>query len=362
MSVRFEVPSLYCPLPPPRPHPDEALLEKRGLDWLESLGLFTDPINRVRAADTRSHELMARMTPDAPTELTQLGVDWAYLAFAFDDLRTDSGPSSTDTTTLRLWFEGLDYASTTLDTRPLPDDVFYTAIADLSARIKEQTSPTLWRRWLTDNKATYWAGLWEAAHRTSGHLADFGTFLTVRPHLGLGPSTITCAEIAAGLQLPDDERHDPLVRAVTEAAWLLITLDDDLYSYPKEHWMAQQAGHDTAAEPTPIPILMREHHSTVTEATRQLAQIRDRIMAQALHLAEQITAGPYSHDTRAMIDIALTAVRNCLDWAQHATRYTNPDGANPHAIELQWAGLTHAPPHNGRALAYPAISWWWDLE
>ncbi|MEU4955280.1 terpene synthase family protein [Streptomyces lavendulae] len=361
MTVSFDLPPFYCPLPPPRPHPDEKLLEERALRWLESLGLFTNPANRIRCADTRSHQLMARMTPGAPTELTQLGVDWAYLAFAFDDLRTDTGPSSVDTTSLRLWFEGLDYASNTLDTSSLPDDVFYTAIASLSARIKAATTPALWRRWLADNRTTYWAGVWEAAHRSTGILADFSGFLSVRPHLGLAPSTFTCAEIAAELQVPEHERHDPLVRAVTEAAWLLITIDDDLYSHPKEHWLAQHTGHDPATEPTPIPILMRQHHLTEASATHLLGQIRDRVMTQALRLVERVARGPYSHDTQTMTDMVVNAVRATLDWAQHATRYTNPDGHHPDAIHLNWAGVTDAPVRDTTPLPYPAISWWWDL-
>ncbi|MEU8543065.1 hypothetical protein AB0C52_24285 [Streptomyces sp. NPDC048717] len=52
---------------------------------------------------------------------------------------------------------------------------------------------------------------------SSRSLADFATFLTVRPDLGLGPGTLACAEIAAGLRLPQDERHDPLVHAVTSS-------------------------------------------------------------------------------------------------------------------------------------------------
>ncbi|MFE6103813.1 terpene synthase family protein [Streptomyces laurentii] len=362
MSIRFDVPPMYCPLRPPRPHPDEALLEKRGLERLGALGLFADPLDRMRAIDTASPELMARMTPGAPTELVQLGVDWSYLAFAFDDRRTDIGPGVTDTTSLYLWFEGLDYASTTLDTDGLPDDVFYTAVADLSARIKEQTTPELWRRWLTDNKATYWAALWEPAHRAGGQPAGFGDFLTVRPYLGLAPSALTCAEIAAGLRVPEDERHDPPVRAFVEAISLLFTLDNDVYSYPKEDWRARRAGRDSLAEPAPVPLLMREHGDTAAEAAHRLVRMRDRVMAQALRLAERIAAHPYSHDTHAMADIHLGAIRNHLSWSQHAPRYTNPDGAHPGAIDLRWAELTRTPPSNDGPLPYPAISWWWDFD
>ncbi|MEU8540305.1 terpene synthase family protein [Streptomyces sp. NPDC048717] len=362
MTIRFEIPPLYCPLPPPRPHPDEALLEKRGLDHLEAWGLTADPVDRVRAAHTRSHELMARMTPDAPADPVQLSVDWAYMAFAFDDRRTDSGPSSADTTALCLWFSRLDYAGTTLDTTPLPEDVFYPAVADLSARIRAATTPALWRRWLTENKAMAWAALWETSHRTSGRLADFATFLTVRPDLGMGLGTLVCAEIAAGLRMPEDERNDPLVRAVTQAASLLITLDNDLYSFPREDRAARLAGRDPLAEPTPIPILMREHRSTVAEAALRLVLIRDRIMDRALRLAERAASRPYSDDTRALLGIALAVVRDHLDWAPRAARYTDPDGTHPDAIDLRWNGLTATPPADDRPLPYPAVSWWWDVD
>ncbi|MEU7022969.1 terpene synthase family protein [Streptomyces sp. NPDC046203] len=362
MTIRFEIPPLYCPLPPPHPHPDETLLEKRGLDQLDAWGLFADPLDRVRAAATRSHELMARMTPDAPADRVQLGVDWSYLAFSFDDRRTDSGPASTDTAELCLWFAGLDYAGATLDTAPLPDDVFYPAVADISARIQAATTPALWHRWITSTRAMASAALWEAAHRITGRPADFATFLTVRPDLGMGLGALVCAEIAAGLRVPEEERHDPLVRAVVQAAGLLITLDNDLYSFPKEDRAARLAGRDPLAEPTPVPILMREHGSTVAEAALRLTQIRDRILDRALRLAERGALRPYSDDTHALIGIALRVVSDHLDWATRATRYTDPDGTDPDTIDLRWNGLTHTPPADDRPLPYPAVSWWWDID
>ncbi|MGW4380747.1 terpene synthase family protein [Kitasatospora sp. NPDC004531] len=359
MSARFEVPPLYCPLPPPRPHPDEALLERRALDRLDAAGLFADAADRARAADTRSHELMSRMTPDAPTDLVELGVEWAYLAFSFDDRRTDAGPVSADTAALCLWFQGLNYAATTTDTGALPDDPFYPAVADLSARIRAATTAALWSRWLTDSKAAAFSALCESAYRGTGRPADFATFLTVRPDLGLGPGTLTCAEIAAGLRVPEDERHDPLVRAVTQACGLLIALDNDLYSFPKEEWAARRAGRDPLAEPAPVPILMREHAERADEAARRLASIRDRMTHRAFRLAERTARRPLSRDTRTMIDISLAVVCNDLYWGRSAARYTR---CGPDTVELVWNGFTDTPPSDDRPLPYPAVSWWWELD
>lgn len=358
-TTAFELPPFYCPLPAGRPHPAVGQIEKNSLAWMESFGFFPTPADRRRAEATRSHELMSMLTPDAPRELVQTGADWAYLAFAFDDLRSDTGPTSTSTAVLVDWFHALDYACTTFT--PPTSDLFHNAAADLSRRIHSVTTPALWRRWLTENRQTYWAGAWECAQRTSEGPVSFDAYLAIRSYLGLAPSTLVAAEIALCLDVPEREREDPPVRAAIEATWLLIVIDDDLYSYPKEHLAAEEAGRDPLLEPTAIPILMRERNLGVTQAAAFLGDLRDRVMLRAVRLSERIAVGNYSRDTRALVDAALRSVRAGLDWAQRAERYTNPDGRSPGAIDLRWNGITHIPPAADTPPSYPAIDWWWDV-
>lgn len=358
-STWFELPAFYCPLPPSCDHPGAARMEHRALEWMETLGFFATPLSRTTVLDSRAHELMSWITPAAPDERAQPGVDWAYVAFAFDDLRTDTGPTSISTSALVEWFHQLDYAATHPDQDSDSDDLFFRAAADVSRRVRDISTPQLWRRWLAESRAAYWAGTWEVAQRTAGRTVDMNSYLAQRAQLALGPATLVSAEIAADIHAPEPERHDPVVHAAVDAAALLIGLDDDLYSYPKENRAAQLAGRDPALEIAAIPILVREHDCTAQHAACVLADIRNRIMLRAMRLAERVTTGPYSSDTRALVELALTAVRVGLDWAQRAARYDDPQASG--ATRLRWNGITDTAPANESPLPFPAVSLWWEV-
>jgi hypothetical protein len=170
----------------PREHPDRALLESRGLDWIAAHGMAPDPAAQQIVADTRSHILMSWPTPHAPVPLIQLAVDWCYLFFALDDLRTDTGPTSTDTGRHMSWLYDLTYAQVVPDAPPRSADPFYPAIADLSRRIRAATSPALWRRWVDAHWPVVWSSMWESAQRSRNLTPTFDEYLLARPGLGLG--------------------------------------------------------------------------------------------------------------------------------------------------------------------------------
>lgn len=359
MVTIFEIPPLYCPLPPSQPHPDAALLEEAGMAWLESVIGFCSPSHRQTLADTRTHELMSRMTPDAEYERVQLAVDWGYLAFALDDLRTDTGRNTLGTGEMMNWFTAYEYAATTRCATS--QDRFHYAIADLSRRIQAKTTAAQWRKWVDDQRLLTFGALWESAQRTTGTPTSINTYLWVRGPLAGAQSALSSAEVVAGLHVPADERAHPVVRAALEASCLLIGLDDDIYSYPKEVWQAQQEGRTMADEPVAIPLLMREYDDSLESALTRLVELRNRIMLRLVILHERVLEGQFTHDTRTLVDIALKSVRSTLDWAVTVPRYRNPDGTLPDYISLIWAEFTEQPPRSAAPPLYPAISWWWEI-
>src|SRR5262249_19644367 len=139
-------------------------------------------------------------------------------------------------------------------------DPFHPAIAELSARVRAATSPESWRRWVDLHLPASWGSLWVSTQRSLDLAPTFDGYLLPRRGFGASPPPLAMVQIVAELQLPEQERERPLLRTATEVAWLLLCLDDGLYSYPKENWRAERAGRDAAAEPAGIPILMREHH------------------------------------------------------------------------------------------------------
>ncbi|GAA3273320.1 hypothetical protein GCM10010493_59200 [Streptomyces lavendulae subsp. grasserius] len=361
LTIHFTIPRLYCPLPVPGVHPDLDLLEKRGLDWIAACGFAPDPAARRSVANTQSHALLSRLTPRAPASLVQLGVDLGYLLFTFDDLRTDTGPTSTDTAQLMAWLYDFTYALAIPEAPASGTDPGYAAIAELSRRIRAATTPQMWRRWTDVLHHSCWSAMWESTQRNLKLTPTFDTYLTARPRFGAAPATLLMAEIAAQLRVPEDEREHPLVRTAFDVSCLLLCLDDDLYSYPKEQWALERAGRDVAHEPAGIPILMREHHAGVDEAVALLTDIRDRLTLLLTRLLALIKAGPFSPDTMAYAGLAASAVPVGLAWAQQCPRFTDPDGRSPGLIELHWAGLHDIPPANRDPLPYPSIAWWWRL-
>ncbi|SDS54522.1 hypothetical protein SAMN05216371_0133 [Streptomyces sp. TLI_053] len=361
--VEFHVPARYCPLHPSRPHPAQEHLESRALDWLAAQGLFTAPEIRRKAEATKSHILVGQVTPDAPTDLVQPGVDWAYLMFLFDDLRTDLGPTATSTGKLMNWLH--DW--TELLARPdhLPHgasaDPLMNAFAALSRRVRDCTLPQLWRRWVEVHRDFSWGALWESARRTTGAPTSFDDFLAVRARLAGSALPLISAEIACGLSVPEPERHHPLVRAAVEAAWTLIGLDDDIYSLPKETLQAVESGREPSAEPSAVPLLQREHHCDTATAVALLTGYRDRIMHLLLRLRHRADQAGLARDTLAYLDLALLEVRvDAIDWPPLVPRYTDPVGTPPQPIRLVWGELTNRPPKTDTPLAYPSVSWWWD--
>src|SRR5262245_48094508 len=148
MTIHITIPSLYCPIPVPNDHPELALLERRGLDWLAAHGVVSSPRTQRLLADTRSHVLMSLMAPWTSADSMQIAVDWCYLFFALDNLRTDTGPTSDATARLMRWFDGLSYAQVVVAAPPSGADPFYSAIVELSTRVRAMTCPALWRRWV----------------------------------------------------------------------------------------------------------------------------------------------------------------------------------------------------------------------
>lgn len=349
----YHIPALYCPISPAGAHPGAEEMEKRSMAWLERFGVAETEKKKARLAGTKSNVLMSMITPGADPSLVQLGVDWSYLAFGFDDRRTDHGATSHDTRGLVRWLNELQYCAANGESGS--NDPFHRAIADLSARIRGATSRPLWRRWLSELRATCWAAGWESAHRTGGTVPSFNEFLAVRAPLAMGWAQSIHAEISLALEVPEHERVDPRVQAVMDAAWLLVGLDDDLYSFPKEDWDARNSGRDPLREPSAVPILMHEKSCGPTKAMEILAGVRNQIMKRTLEVLHEVESGTYRRDTKTVARLAVEAVRANLDWALTASRYTDPGGGHL-KIDLP---VSEDPPTCYGKPEYPFLSSWW---
>ncbi|MCC2280753.1 terpene synthase family protein [Streptomyces sp. ET3-23] len=307
------------------------------------------------------------MTPDAKADLVQLGADWAYLLFAVDDTAgTDLMPSSTGTAQLTAWFHELFLAAahpTAAESQPNDPrnegNAFLQAASHLSLRVRQSVPRHLWHRWVRLHYPIMWGAAWESAHRDHQRRASFNSYLGARPGLGAAEGTILMGEIAAELDVPEREREHPLVRAVIDIAALVICLDDDIYSWPRERHIAERVGRDPADDTSAIPILAREHHLSIEDAVDLTVSIRDRLVRRFEVLAAQITPGRFTPATVSLAEITANLIVTGIIWAEGSPRYTDPDGSAPGSVPLKWEGRhTQAP--TDTPLPYPVTTAWWQ--
>lgn len=92
-------------------------------------------------------------------------------------------------------------------------------------------------------------------------------------------------ELATGLEMPGQELHRPVVRALTEMAILVAALDNDRHSLCEE----LSRGH---TDQNIYAVLMRHRDLSVQEAAEAASRLRDRVMLRFLDVHERIRPRP----------------------------------------------------------------------
>lgn len=110
--------------------------------------------------------------------------------FLFDDLRTDLGPTATNTADLMNWLYDWVEVLSRPDSPPPATagrDPLMLAFAALSRRVRACTTQELWRRWVDTHRLFCWGALWESAQRTTRTATSFDAFLSARAYLAGSP-------------------------------------------------------------------------------------------------------------------------------------------------------------------------------
>ncbi|MEV4193275.1 terpene synthase family protein [Streptomyces toxytricini] len=355
--VTVDLPPLYCPIAPVEHRRTEQFLD-RGIGWMRRFGFCSDEEQRAHALRTDSHDWFPRMVPDASDERLQILVDWCYLMYVFDDVYCDDGPTSRDVGKLVDFTSRLLRAMEAPETGPMPgDSPFAAPIRDLMLRARACTSPTVIRRWTQAQRAWMYGCAWQTSFRAGPQVLTLNDYASMRPLVGCSSATLTAIELATG-EVPSEEINAAPVQALIEAAALTSIWDNDLFSYGRETWLAQQTSHAPTTPDNLIDLLSHERRLSLHDAIAEAVSLRNRCMYFFVQLRNQLapTAGP---ELRRYLDSLGNVIRRNLDAGLTMDRYTNPDGRHPNAVAVTATLIDECPVQDRAALELPTTSWWW---
>jgi hypothetical protein len=353
------IPPLWCPIDL-EVRPGAAGVQAGTQAWLERHGLDERSLRRAAATDTGF--LACTWAPTANDDGVQLLSDWLVWALLFDDYYCDSGPDANRPGTFNPLAVRMMTRALYPETPPTGDaafDAFASALADLIARIHDQAAPELAH--LCSLAHYQWAvgAMCGVSDRVAGSLRSVEDHFLIRPPDGGYLLSVHLIEAAEGTMLPARDRVRPEVRALTQAAGILLTIPTDLASYAHE----QAQG---SLESNLVHILCAERSLSTQAATEQACDLLETVMGFFLAMCEQLREGADGHLHRYTAHLA-HMVRGTYEWQRALPRYTTaletpecPDGVQVTRPDTPLHDITRDSSRTPARAPAP-IAWWWDL-
>ncbi|UQA63363.1 terpene synthase family protein [Polyangium aurulentum] len=344
----------YCPLPS-AVHPDVAEITRRSIEWMTRIGLCADERRRRRLVATNSAEFFCRMAPEGAEDRVQIGADWCYWGFAFDDFWSDKSQEGARPGDFIPLVARMLRLIETLDARLCDGDPYLMALHDIALRFYQCATPAQHRRWIEAQRQWLFGVVQRSSFEARGRMPALDGYVTMRLHdCGAAPVTVM-VEIANGDEVPDHEMESPVVRALTEVTWMLGAIDNERVSRAKEI-------HGEGQEHSFVDVLAHERGHTPEQALHDVVAMRDRMMCLFLRLREQAMHQASPALTRHITDLG-HVIRGHIEWSLNTTRYSTVYGAGESPIgtvDLS-SGWASAPADDRlEPPPIPSIAWWWD--
>lgn len=337
-------PALYCPLPEER-HPGRDLIARRSVEFLTRIGLCADVDGHALVFANRATDWCCRVAPRSTVERLQVVSDWVHLGFLIDDQRFDKGPLIRSPGRLVPMMMQLLQALEHPEAGP-DGDPFAAGWRDVSRRVRAHAHPAVARRWADGNLDWFFAVSCLVGHRVAG------TMPTLDQYVNLGPRDRgmrlvgSLVEIGEGTNLPDTVREEPAVRAFTQAAYLLVTIASDVFSFCKE-------SADQVLESNTVGVIRHARGCSGAEAMQATVALHDRVMCRYLRLRDVVgaDAGPALQVHVRQMD---RLVRGNIEWSATTPRYAQTRRSERVTSEVPG---DDAPGPPGLA----NIDWWWAV-
>lgn len=347
MTQRLAVPPIYSPFEPAI-HPRHAAIDKQTSEWADKFGIGSEEL-RTRLVTHEIGAFAARILPDAPQEIVGILSDFVMWLFGVDDGCCEEGIAGADPHDLVPVLSRLIRVAQNPETPFLADDPLAQGVRDLRNRIAVHATPAQATRWVDGLREYFLSLVWEAAHRSRGTVPALSDYTMMRLYDGAASVVAPILEFAYGYELAQNDRDATVVRALAEMSYLVISWDNDIFSFHKESRSDKYVLNV-------IRVLEQEYRLTRGQALSVAISQRDRVLWLFLRVREHMlaTAGP---ELRAYLLSLGTFIRATQDWCITSRRYTTPeDPADLPSVFCDTPTDTSSEP-----LPIPPISWWWDL-
>ncbi|MFH9574379.1 glutamate dehydrogenase [Streptomyces sp. NPDC017230] len=354
--MAVDPPPFYCPIESAI-HPDAEEVERRALAWIDRSGLCRSEGERARYAGTRSADFYARFAPHADPDRLWIAACWVYWGFAFDDARCDEGPFAADPAAFATMAFSVQRALE-VPGRLHCADPYAAAVHEIGELFRTAAGPVQNRRFQHAHRAWLTGVQWQIGNRATSRMPDLDDYLSMRLHAAGGGPTYAMLEIANNIDVPDREMDSPAVRALTEMAMMVASLDNDQHSHIREIRRRQ-------TQQNIVNVLVAHHRYSPNQAVDEAIALRDAVLERFLGLRDRVLPRASSPLRHYLTDLG-HGIRGNIEWALRAPRYHSPDGvaATSRArIPAQtdtshWTGTPRTSRQDPRRL--PSIAWWWN--
>ncbi|MEV4684714.1 terpene synthase family protein [Streptomyces kurssanovii] len=346
-----DLPALYCPLES-AVHRHVRQVADRAVRWVRESGMCASEHEEAWVAATHSADFYARFVPVADDDRLLATSLWVYWGFAFDDARCDSGPLSSRPAQFNA-VAGLVQRAAEAPSADDGGERFVRPLQDIVGRFRSFGTPAQVRRFTDAHRAWLSGVAWQIGNQAAGRMPELDEYLAMRLLASGGEPTFAMLELATGLEVPDEELHRPVVRALTEMAIMVAALDNDRHSLRKE--MSRDHSDQNI-----YSVLMHHQQIGLGQAVEAAACIRDRILTRFLQVHDRVRPhagtelGSYLQGLRY-------GIRGNAEWGLRVPRYLSL-GHVPDAMDeapLEWA-RSAADSRCAPLPSAPTVAWWWD--
>ena len=275
----------WGPVPPINTH--HPGIRRETDHWLESVGLTDKPgrLEKHRRIDVPLFAAMAY--PTASRDHLLLAHDWMAWLFEYDD-QFDDGEDGHSTDRARHLRDSL--LSILRDSPPdVPRRTLHSGLSDIWSRLRTTASPRVQARFaghVSDYLESY---EWETRNRRDGVCPDVAEYLEKRQHTGAAHPCFDLIVPAAGVLEDHVDWADPRLRRLEYLSSEIITLSNDLVSFPKE---AEQGDVHNI-----VLILMRRQGHSAPEAIGQTVELLKSRLKDFAREAGDLNRSPRSMNT-----------------------------------------------------------------
>ncbi|WDO11217.1 terpene synthase family protein (plasmid) [Streptomyces murinus] len=364
--MRVEIPPLYVPFECTL-NPGGPALEKKTLAWMAAHGLTLDAQQQAVLKNYNLTEGHCLTYPYVPGPMTQLMHDWDIVGCVFDALVLETPPVSQD---LGLATEVIVKLLKKMEgpAGPEPEDhPIVRLLADIAHQVGDLAGPMAQRHWNEAQRKHWLAHLHQRGLALARRQPSIDHYAYLRQLTVCGDGVFQGVALIRGFDLPAAQAANPHVRALTEAASLLLGWDNDLYSYGMDY-----AG-TTPSQPTDpyseinlIHVVQHAHGCSLAEALQHAVGLRNQAMGLFVRLGEALPPDTdpairtYVSDLGIFVCASIDLHRSPSTHRYRTAAHTTPEGATIRVSHASTITST-PPPGTFDPLTLESTRWWYDL-